>query len=96
MFLCRESRERVILRLSPKEDSPLHLQMLSVCPELTLFAILRVIQDDRKVTQPIRDTCPVCQKKLYCNKRAERSVILSVENALRVQRCMHFVSFPHI
>jgi hypothetical protein len=46
-------------------------------------------QDDRKVTQPIPDTCSICQKINYTNHKTKNNVILNVENVHRVQRRMH-------
>jgi hypothetical protein len=50
------------------------------------------IQDDRKVTQPIPDTCSICQKKITL-KSENKNVVLSVGSVHRVQRCMHSL-FP--
>jgi hypothetical protein len=48
------------------------------------------VQDDRKVTQPIPDTCSICQKIKYIEIRKQKNnIILSVGNVHRVQRCMH-------
>jgi hypothetical protein len=49
-----------------------------------------IIQSNRKVTQPIPDTCSICQKINYIDIRKQKNnVILSVGNVHRVQRCMH-------
>jgi hypothetical protein len=44
------------------------------------------IQADRKVRQPIHDTCSICQK---INCIEVKAIILSVENVHHVQWCMH-------
>jgi hypothetical protein len=45
---------------------------------------------DQKVTQPIPDTCAICQKnKLHWNQEKKSNVILSVGNVRCVQQYMH-------
>jgi hypothetical protein len=48
------------------------------------------IQGDRKVTQPIPDTCSLCQK-INCIeiRKQKNNVIWSVGNVHRIQRWMH-------
>jgi hypothetical protein len=53
-----------------------------------------VIQGDRKVTQPIPDTCSICHKINYIEIRKQRTMLCCVGNVHRVQRCIH--SFPHV
>jgi hypothetical protein len=51
----------------------------------------QLIQSDRKVTQPILDTCSIYQKinSVQIRKQKKNSVIISVGNVHRVQRCIH-------
>jgi hypothetical protein len=69
------------------------LFFLFFCPPVSydnVFSFFFCIQGDRKVTQPIHDTCPVCQKINYTEIRKQKNnVILSAGNVHRVQRCMH-------
>jgi hypothetical protein len=66
-------------------DSKPYRCTVHVCLVLAVY-----IQGDRKVAQPIPDTCSVCQKINYIEIRKQRNnVILSVGNVHRVQRCMH-------
>jgi hypothetical protein len=51
------------------------------------------IQGDRKVTQPIPNTCSVCEQINYTAIRKQISVKKSAGNVHRVQRCMHSL-FP--
>jgi hypothetical protein len=43
------------------------------------------IQEDQKVTQPIPDTCSICQKINYIEIKNKNNVILSVGNVFHVQ-----------
>jgi hypothetical protein len=54
--------------------------------DLYRLLLTLVIQDDRKVTQPIPDPCSICQKIHYIEiKKQKNNVILSVGNVHRVQ-----------
>jgi hypothetical protein len=57
---------------------------------------IKKVQDDRKVTQRIPDTCSICQKINYTEIiKKKNNVILSIGNVqCRVQRCMHLFFSP--
>jgi hypothetical protein len=93
-----------ILRHDPKESRLLSRfqcvlkpGIISLTHRLRAVAILfSIIQSDRKVTQPILDTCCVCQKINYIETRKQKTMSYYVLEMSTAFSDASIHSFPHI